>query len=255
MQKPIYAAFASPKGGVGKTTLTILAASNLHYTGDLRVVVIDCNYPLYPIDSFRQNEVAAIQENPSLGRKIMRQFRGIDRKVYQIVNSRVETALQSAQEICEQENKIDLILFDLPPLMAVDGTSELLSAMDLVIFPVTGSRMVAEITKQYIELMNEQVITIGRGNLKSICLIRNQISHWEWTESCKLCTALEDATGATRLDVMIPYTKHINVDMFNSFYYIAVSTLLATDNCYHTLHIKDLIREIRKITKGICGKS
>lgn len=32
MQKPIYITFASPKGGVGKTTLTTLMASYLHYT-------------------------------------------------------------------------------------------------------------------------------------------------------------------------------------------------------------------------------
>lgn len=31
MKQPIYVAFSTQKGGAGKTTLTVLAASYLHY--------------------------------------------------------------------------------------------------------------------------------------------------------------------------------------------------------------------------------
>ena len=40
-QNPLCIAFASQKGGVGKSTLTVLAASWLHYLHGIRVAVVD----------------------------------------------------------------------------------------------------------------------------------------------------------------------------------------------------------------------
>ncbi|MFR9250748.1 MAG: ParA family protein [Alistipes shahii] len=44
-QNPLCIAFASQKGGVGKSTLTVLAASWSHYLHGIRVAVVDCDYP------------------------------------------------------------------------------------------------------------------------------------------------------------------------------------------------------------------
>lgn len=41
MQDPIYVAFATQKGGAGKSTLTILVASYLHYVLGKRVLYRD----------------------------------------------------------------------------------------------------------------------------------------------------------------------------------------------------------------------
>ena len=46
-QNPLCIAFASQKGGVGKSTLTVLAASWLHYLHGIRVAVVDCDCPSY----------------------------------------------------------------------------------------------------------------------------------------------------------------------------------------------------------------
>lgn len=48
-QNPLCIAFASQKGGVGKSTLTVLAASWLHYLHGIRVAVVDCDYPQHTI--------------------------------------------------------------------------------------------------------------------------------------------------------------------------------------------------------------
>gem|GEM_PF-5710481 len=44
-QNPLCIAFASQKGGVGKSTLTVLAASWLHYLHGIRVAVVDLRLP------------------------------------------------------------------------------------------------------------------------------------------------------------------------------------------------------------------
>lgn len=47
MNKPIYVAFSTQKGGAGKTTITALVASYLHYVKGYNVAVVDCDFPQY----------------------------------------------------------------------------------------------------------------------------------------------------------------------------------------------------------------
>ena len=42
MTDPKFVAFSTQKGGAGKTTLTVLAASYLYYVKGLKVLVGDC---------------------------------------------------------------------------------------------------------------------------------------------------------------------------------------------------------------------
>ena len=45
MNKPILVAVSSQKGGVGKSTLTVLLASYLHFVKGYEVAVVDCDSP------------------------------------------------------------------------------------------------------------------------------------------------------------------------------------------------------------------
>lgn len=47
--KTKFIAFSTQKGGAGKTTLTILVASYLHYVKGFDVAVNDCDYPQHSI--------------------------------------------------------------------------------------------------------------------------------------------------------------------------------------------------------------
>ena len=49
MKETKYVAFSTQKGGAGKTTLTVLVASYLHYVKGYDVAVIDCDFPQYSI--------------------------------------------------------------------------------------------------------------------------------------------------------------------------------------------------------------
>lgn len=43
---PVSIAVCNQKGGVGKSTFTVLLACYLHYTLQRDVLVVDCDYPL-----------------------------------------------------------------------------------------------------------------------------------------------------------------------------------------------------------------
>ena len=47
MSEPVFVAFATQKGGAGKSTLTALTASYLYYLEGVDVLVIDCDAVSY----------------------------------------------------------------------------------------------------------------------------------------------------------------------------------------------------------------
>ena len=55
--KPLYISFSTQKGGAGKTTLTVLIASYLHYVKNLNVAIIDCDFPQYSIKDMRERDM------------------------------------------------------------------------------------------------------------------------------------------------------------------------------------------------------
>ena len=55
--KPLYVAFSTQKGGAGKTTLTVLMASYLHYVKGYDVAVSDCDFPQYSIHDMRKRDM------------------------------------------------------------------------------------------------------------------------------------------------------------------------------------------------------
>ena len=44
-KETLFIAFSTQKGGAGKTTLTVLVASYLHYVKGMNVAVVDLRYP------------------------------------------------------------------------------------------------------------------------------------------------------------------------------------------------------------------
>ena len=63
MSKEIFVAFATQKGGIGKSTVTALAASYLHNVMGLNVAVVDCDAPQHSIHGLRERELKLIEES------------------------------------------------------------------------------------------------------------------------------------------------------------------------------------------------
>ena len=57
---PLYVAFSTQKGGVGKTTFTVLAASYLYYLKGYDVAVVGCGYPQHSIVGMRKRDAEQV---------------------------------------------------------------------------------------------------------------------------------------------------------------------------------------------------
>ena len=195
MSKPIYFAIASPKGGVGKTSLTVLAASILHYHRGYDVAVVDCNHPVYTIVRLRQQELEELNHQRLMHLKHRTAY-----APYPIICTPVRKALRRVEQHCVDSHP-RCILFDLPPLMRTEGTVELLSAMDAVVFPVT------EAVRHFIDILGEQILTMGKGNIRELYLLRNMIEAWEREDADERCRTLADETGVLLMQTSLSHSR------------------------------------------------
>lgn len=65
-KKPLFIAFSSQKGGVGKSTFTTLVASTMHYRLGYNVVVFDADFPQHSLMKMKTRDLAMVMENEAL---------------------------------------------------------------------------------------------------------------------------------------------------------------------------------------------
>ena len=115
MNKETFVAFATQKGGVGKSTVTALVANYLHNVKGLDVAVIDCDEPQHSIAGLRDKETALIEKNDSLKAVAWEHFRKSGRKAFPIIRSNAVKALDDADRLLSEEGySPNIVFFDLP---------------------------------------------------------------------------------------------------------------------------------------------
>ena len=115
MKKTLKISFSTQKGGVGKSTMTSLLASILHYRLGFNVIVMDCDFPQHSLFNMRERDMKTVMQSDYHKRAAMKQFQAINKKAYPIVKSRAEYALDKALEyINGPAVEPDIIFFDLP---------------------------------------------------------------------------------------------------------------------------------------------
>ncbi len=84
--KPKFVSVCNQKGGIGKSTFTVLMASELHYRMGRNVLVVDCDYPQWSIVRQRERELSHLKDNDAEKRTMIRQFRTTERQMLITIN-------------------------------------------------------------------------------------------------------------------------------------------------------------------------
>lgn len=74
-KQPVFFCVCSQKGGVGKSTITILLASWLHYALGRDVLVVDCDAPQWSIVAQRERELDVLERNDRYKLMMVRLFK------------------------------------------------------------------------------------------------------------------------------------------------------------------------------------
>jgi len=113
-KETLFIAFSTQKGGAGKTTLTVLVASYLHYVKGMNVAVVDCDYPQHSIAGMRKRDAEMVGEDEDYKRMAYEQFTRLGKKAYPVPCSSPEKAIVTADEYVATAGHVpDIVFFDL----------------------------------------------------------------------------------------------------------------------------------------------
>ena len=171
MSNEIFVAFATQKGGIGKSTVTALAASYLHNVQGHNVAVIDCDAPQHSIHGLRERETKLIDESLYFKALACDHFRKIRKNAYPVIASDALNALDDAERmLAEEEVKPDIVFFDMPGTLKSNGVVKTLSQMDYIFAPMSADRFVVESTLQFAVMFRDNLMTTGQAKTKGLYL-------------------------------------------------------------------------------------
>lgn len=149
-KKPLKISFSTPKGGVGKSTMTALLSSVLHYRLGFNVLIVDCDFPQHSLANMRERDLKNIMQNDYHKRAAMKLYQSINKKAYPIISCKAEDALSKALEFVNKSAlEPDITFFDLPGTANTKGVLSTLRTMDFIFSPISADRLVMESTLSF----------------------------------------------------------------------------------------------------------
>lgn len=250
MSTPIAVAFSNQKGGVGKSTLTVLVASYLYYEMGIKVAIMDCDSPQHSLMGERNRELKDQQRYTHIQQMAEQQFQKTGLAPYAVFSCELEQSLVTLRNYVKGNNDVDLLFLDLPGTMNNYNVIQVVSNCDYVFCPMAASRYDIESTLGYCQFIHDYVMTAGYGNLKKIQILWNKINSRERKENFSDYDEFVEAIGLEAMKTTIPlsvrFKRGLSVNPKNKVFR---STLFPADpalikgSC-----IDELAKEILAIT-------
>ena len=250
-KETLFVAFSTQKGGVGKTTFTVLAASYLHYLKGYNVAVLDCDYPQYSINAMRKRDTQQVETDDYYKLIAYNQFKQLNKKAYPIICSSPEDAIASANNFLgSSDMEFDVVFFDLPGTVNSAGVLQSLSNMDYIFTPIIADRLVLESSLSFALSINELLVSNASLRLKELHLFWNQVDGREKTELYDIYEKSIHEFGIPLLRTFIPDTKRYNKELSGNRKPVFRSTLFPADKkMIKGSNLEELLIEMAHIIK------
>ncbi len=230
MKKEKFIAIATQKGGIGKTTVSVLLASYLHYVKGYNVAVIDCDYPQHSVMDIRSREQKLISENEYFRGLALNHFKSLGKCAYPIIDCDPTEAVEAARKLIEEEEiKPDIVLFDIPGSVRSSGVLNTLSQMDYIFTPISADRLVIESSIQFVSMFNENLITTGLAKTKKIMLYWTMVDKREKSELYDVFERIFEEMGISIFNTLLPDSKRFRRDLSENRKTIFRSTIFPID--------------------------
>lgn len=252
-KEPLFIAFSTQKGGVGKSAMTVLTASILHYRLGYNVAVFDCDYPQWSIGKLRERDAKASLENDRFKRMAYEQFTTLNKKAYPISTCRAEEAIEVAEGFLKETPiEYDFVFFDMPGTVNSAGILQTLSRMNFIFSPIIADRLVLESTLPFMNALTDILKKSGNTHVKGMYLFWNMV---DMREKSELYTNYEKIIRQLSLQLMtayIPDTKRFRKELATEVENRPVfrSSVFPADNrLSKSSRLDDFISEFLQITK------
>lgn len=241
----IKVAFSSPKGGVGKSVVTTIAASCLHYQTDKRVIVLDADFPQFSIYRMRERDIKQVNSEDFYKRLAFNQFTNGTKKAYPILRGKPDNVLEQLKTISPGD--VDIVLLDLPGTVGNEGVIDTISQLDYIFIPIIADFVVMDVTLKFATIIHDHLLN-GKSNLKGLYLFWNMVNVHERTDLYAAYQAVIRDLGLNILETQLPdtvrYKKEIQIEkrtVFRSTLFPPSPRIISGSN------IDTLIKEISGI--------
>ncbi|MBX9049620.1 ParA family protein [Bacteroides thetaiotaomicron] len=251
MKEPMYVAFSTQKGGAGKTTLTVLVASYLHYLKGCNVAVVDCDYPQHSIAEMRKRDMQMCLTDDHYKAMAHEQFARLGKRAYDVLESTPEGALEKAQQLIDTGIELDYIFFDLPGTINNAGVVRTLGSMDYIFTPISADRVVLESSLRYANVLNDTMISTGRSKIKGLYMLWNIVDGREKSELYAQYEEVIHRLGINILKTFMPDSKRFRKEATAGHKPLFRSTLFPAERSQvKGSNLEELAEEILGIING-----
>ena len=230
MSNETFVAFATQKGGIGKSTVTALAASYLHNVKGYNVAVVDCDDPQHSIHGLREHEMGLIDSSTYFKALACDHFRRIKKNAYTIVKSNAVNALDDAERMIATEDvKPDVVFFDMPGTLRSNGVIKTLSQMDYIFTPLSADRFVVESTLKFVTMFRDRLMTTGQAKTKGLYLFWTMVDGRERNDLYGIYEEVIAEMGFPVLSTRLPDSKKFRRDLSEERKSVFRSTIFPMD--------------------------
>lgn len=204
-KRPRLIAFSTQKGGVGKTTFTVIAASYLHYSRGYNVLLVDCDFPQHSIQQMRRRDSELLDRSQALHEAAIEQFSRIQKPTYSILCAKPQECVDDAiQFIDDNDYEFDFVLFDLAGTFNNDGIIKALSKLDYIFTPISADNVSLSSTISFATVVKENIVDVEDANIKQIYLFWNQVDGRERTPLYEQYERVIKNLGVPMMRTIIP---------------------------------------------------
>src|SRR5690606_24910615 len=150
---------------------------------------------------------------------------------YPVEESSPEQAIEKAEcLVLDSEKTPDIIFFDLPGTLNSKGVVKTLANMDYIFSPVSADRVVMESTLNFAAMLNENLISVGKGTIKGLYLIWNRVDGREKNELYEVYENVMGELGLNILKTFVPDSKRFRRELTTRHKPVFRSTLFPAHN-------------------------
>ncbi len=250
-KETLFVAFSTQKGGVGKTTFTVLVASYLYYLKGYNVAVVDCDYPQHSISAMRKRDGEQVNCDANYKQLAFTQFKALGKKAYPILCSTPEDAITTAEEFLKTEPmEMDVVFFDLPGTVNSEGIISSLASVDYIFTPITADRVVLESSLSFAMTVNNLLVQNEVYRIRGLHLFWNQVDGREKTDLYEIYEKTIGELGLPLMKTYIPDTKRYKKELSGEKQSVFRSTLFPADKrMIKGSNLEELVAEIGYIIK------
>lgn len=248
-KEPLFVAFATQKGGVGKSTFTTLTASWLHYAKGLDVAVVDCDHPQYSLDKARKREVERVNTDQYYIELAHKLFSQIDKSVFPILTTPVGNALKTAEQFLSNRKGIyDVVFFDLPGTVDTPGVLNTLIGLDYLFIPISADPYVIDSSLGFAHYLQQNVVPNPDIRLRGVYLFWNMVVGSEKTSLYNIYQKTITEMGIPLLKTFIPASVKFKKEISDDRNQIFRSTILPANlQLFRQCRMDELTTEICSI--------